>query len=162
MRKIYFLLLCFPFIFKNVSAQKATAAQHWADSVYNSLSDEERIGQLMIARLSSIDPKTKIITFLDSQVIALVKKYNIGGVCVFQGSPVRQAIMINALQAMAKTPILMSMDAEWGVGMRITDSVLPLPRQMMLGAVTDTNIVYQYGKIVAEQCKFKTKTPDPA
>ena len=75
MRKIYFLLLCFLFIFKNVSAQNITAAQQWADSVYNSLSDEERIGQLMIARLSSIDPKTKIITFLDSQVIALVKKY---------------------------------------------------------------------------------------
>ncbi len=147
------MLLCLPIVSANISAQVAAPAQHWADSVYNTLSDEQRIGQLMIARLSSIDPKTKQITFLDSQVTALVKQYNIGGICIFQGSPVRQANMINALQAIAKTPILMSMDAEWGVGMRITDSVLPLPRQMMLGAVTDPTIVYRYGKIVAEQCK---------
>jgi beta-N-acetylhexosaminidase len=48
---------------------------------------------------------------------------------------------------------MMCIDAEWGVGMRITDSVLPLPRQMMLGAMKDETIVYKYGKLVAEQCK---------
>ena len=47
----------------------------------------------------------------------------------------------------------MCIDAEWGVGMRMIDSVLPLPRQMMLGAVQDSNIAYQYGRIVAAQCK---------
>ena len=47
----------------------------------------------------------------------------------------------------------MCIDAEWGLGMRMTDSVLPLPRQMMLGAMKDASIVYQYGAIVAEQCK---------
>ncbi|MEI9957893.1 MAG: glycoside hydrolase family 3 N-terminal domain-containing protein [Ferruginibacter sp.] len=65
----------------------------------------------------------------------------------------KQANILNALQAQAKTPILMCIDAEWGVGMRMIDSVLPLPRQMMLGAVSDAGIAYQYGKIVAEQCK---------
>jgi beta-glucosidase-like glycosyl hydrolase len=60
---------------------------------------------------------------------------------------------MNKLQAVAKTPILMCIDAEWGVGMRMIDSVLPLPHQMMLGAVTDAYIPYKYGRLVGEQCK---------
>lgn len=128
-------------------------AKLWADITYNSLSKDERIAQLMIVRLSTIDSKTKAVTFYEDKVTALVKKYNIGGICVFQGSPVKQAVLINTLQAKAKTPLLMCIDAEWGVGMRITDSVLPLPKQMMLGAMQDATIVYKYGKLVAEQCK---------
>lgn len=107
----------------------------------------------MVARLSSIDAKTKKVIFYDTKVAALVKQYNIGGICLFQGSPEKQATILNSLQAIAKTPILMCIDAEWGLGMRMTDSVLPLPRQMMLGAMKDASIVYQYGAIVAEQCK---------
>jgi beta-N-acetylhexosaminidase len=129
------------------------AASAWADSVFKTMSKDEQIAQLMIVRLSSIDVKTKIITFYDEQVAGLIKKYNIGGVCVFQGNPVKQAGIINSLQAIARTPLLMCIDAEWGVGMRMTDSVLALPKQMMLGAVDDAAIAYQYGKIVAEQCK---------
>ena len=128
-------------------------ANSWTDSVYNSLSEDERIAQLMVVRLSSIDSKTKLITFFDDKVAGLVKQYNIGGICLFQGGPVKQALILNKLQAAAKTPILICIDGENGVGMRMTDSVLPLPRQMMLGAVQDTNIIYQYGKIAGEQCK---------
>ncbi|MBL0181246.1 MAG: serine hydrolase [Chitinophagaceae bacterium] len=130
-----------------------TAASRWADSVFKTLSPDEQIAQLMVVRLSTIDMRTKTVTFFDSLVAEQVKQYNIGGICLFQGSPVKQANIINGLQAMAKTPILMCIDAEWGVGMRMIDSVLPLPRQMMLGAVQDSNIAYQYGRIVAAQCK---------
>ncbi|MEQ1552977.1 MAG: glycoside hydrolase family 3 N-terminal domain-containing protein [Ferruginibacter sp.] len=132
---------------KNIPAQK------WADKTYAKLSKDERIAQLMVVRLSTIDSKTKVITFYEDQVASLIKKYNVGGICVFQGSPVKQAQIINKLQSKAKTPIMMCIDAEWGVGMRLTDSVLPLPKQMMLGAMKDETIVYNYGKLVAEQCK---------
>jgi beta-N-acetylhexosaminidase len=132
---------------------KNDAAKRWSDSVYKKLGKEERIAQLMVVRLSTIDSKTKVVTFLDDNVASLIKKYNIGGICVFQGSPVKQANIINQLQAKAKTPLMMCIDAEWGVGMRIIDSVLPLPRQMMLGAMKDETVVYRYGKLVAEQCK---------
>ncbi len=133
--------------------QNDKAAKRWADSVIKTLSNDERIAQLMVVRLSSIDLKTKTITFFDQQVTELVKKYNIGSICLFQGGPVKQATMMNDLQALAKTPIMMCIDAEWGVGMRMLDSVLPLPKQMMLGAMQDSSIVYRYGQIVAEQCK---------
>jgi beta-N-acetylhexosaminidase len=147
-----FLVLIIAILFQQISFAQS-AAQKWADSVYNSLNNDQRIAQLMVVRLSTIDTKTKTITFFDDQVSQLIKDYNIGGVCVFQGSPVKQANIINTLQAQAKTPLLMCIDAEWGVGMRMTDSVLPLPKQMMLGAMKDATIVYKYGQVVAEQCK---------
>ncbi len=136
-----------------VTFSQNSSAAKWTDSVFNTLSEDERIAQLMVVRLSTIDAKTKTVTFFDKQVSDLIKQYNIGGICIFQGSPVKQATIMNALQAQAKTPIMMCIDAEWGVGMRMTDSVIALPRQMMLGAVQDANIAYQYGKIVGEQCK---------
>jgi beta-glucosidase-like glycosyl hydrolase/CubicO group peptidase (beta-lactamase class C family) len=135
-----------------LSAQNSKATA-WTDSVYKTLNNDERIAQLMVVRLSTIDGKTKQVTFFDDQVSDLIKKYNIGGICLFQGSPVKQAEIMNKLQAQAKTPILMCIDAEWGVGMRMIDSVLPLPRQMMMGAMRDATVVYQYGKLVGEQCK---------
>ena len=58
-------------------------AKNWVDSVYKSLSKDERIAQLMVARLSSIDAKTKKVIFYDTKVAALVKQYNIGGICLF-------------------------------------------------------------------------------
>jgi beta-N-acetylhexosaminidase len=147
-------IICALIFAQSIFAQNKTDIENaWVNKQYAKFSKDERIAQLMIVRLSAIDSKTKVITFYDDKVAGLVKKYNIGGVCVFQGSPVKQAIMINKLQAMAKTPIMMCIDAEWGVGMRITDSVLPLPKQMMLGAMKDETIVYRYGKLVAEQCK---------
>ncbi|MGF2411748.1 glycoside hydrolase family 3 N-terminal domain-containing protein [Ferruginibacter sp.] len=152
MRKHYLLLLAI-ILFSKFSVAQNTAATNWADSVFKTLSEEERIAQLMVVRLSTYDGKAKKAIFFDSLVSDLIKRYNIGGICVFQGSPVKQANIINALQAQAKTPILMCIDAEWGVGMRMIDSVLPLPKQMMLGAVSDASIAYEYGKIVAEQCK---------
>lgn len=142
--------ICMMSALKGFSQQ---TAMQWADSVYAGLSNDERIAQLMVVRLSSYDAQNKKAIFYEDQVSALIKKYNVGGLCVFQGSPVQQAQIINRMQAMAKTPLLMCIDAEWGVGMRMIDSVLPLPRQMMMGAMQNRDVVYQYGRLVGEQCK---------
>lgn len=146
-----FLLACFS-VFMSVSllAQSNDAAQKWVDSVFNSLNDDQRIAQLMVLRVSSIGSKG--ITFYDQQVNDLITKYNIGGVCLFQGAPVKQANIINNFQKIAQTPVLVCIDAEWGLGMRY-DSVKPLNHQLMLGAMEDGSIMYQYGKLVGEQLK---------
>lgn len=133
-------------------ATKGQNASNWADSVMKTLSPDEKIAQLIMVRLSSIDSKTKTVTFYDSTVERDIRKFNIGGICLFQGAPVRQATLVNRLQSIAKTPILIAIDGENGVGMRL-DSVAGLPRMMMLGALRDTNLVYRYGSWVAEQCK---------
>lgn len=141
------ILCCFSFF---VKAQ--TSAERWVDSVFSSLSEEERIAQLIIVRLSTIDLKTNKVTYFDKEVEDYIRKYNIGGVIVFQGAPVKQAETINRIQAIAKTPVMISIDAEWGLGQRMFDSILLLPKQMMLGAMSDSSIVYKYGKVVAQQC----------
>jgi beta-N-acetylhexosaminidase len=146
-------LLILSFFVASESFAQQNAASRWVDSVFKTLSPDEQIAQLMVVRLSTIDLRTRTITFYDSLVTELIKKYNIGGICLFQGGPVKQATLLNGMQAMAKTPIMVCIDAEWGLGMRMLDSVLPLPKQMMMGAMTDSNIVYQYGRIVAAQCK---------
>ena len=90
----------------------------WADSVLASLTMEEKIAQLfVVAAYSDKGPRHK------ADIEHLVKSYNIGGILFFQGGPVRQAQLTNHYQSLAKTPIMISMDAEWGLAMRL-DSTL--------------------------------------
>lgn len=130
----------------------AQEGSRWVDSIMKSLSPDEKIAQLIMVRLSSIDLKTRTISYFDTTVERDIRKYNIGGICLFQGPPVKQVSLVNYFQSIAKTPILMAIDGENGVGMRV-DSVTPLPKMMMLGALKDSSIVYRYGKWVAEQCR---------
>src|SRR5690349_11690465 len=101
-------VLCFLFSF----SQKPPAANatKWVDSVFKSLNQDEKIAQLMVVRLSSIDLSTKRVTFYDKEVEEAIKKYNIGGICLFQGGPLRQASLINHYQQISKTPILITID----------------------------------------------------
>ena len=132
---------------------QAQEARKWADSILSSLSPDEKIAQLIMVRLSSIDTRTRTVSFYDTTVERDIKKYNIGGICLFQGGPVKQAVLVNYFQSIAKTPILIAIDGETGVGMRM-DSVANLPKMMMLGALRDSSVVYRYGQWVAEQCKL--------
>lgn len=121
--------------------------QKWVDSVYKKLNTDERIGQLFMVAAYSGGPKAN-----QDVIETLVKNHQIGGLIFMQGGPIRQANLTNKYQAMAQVPLLLSMDAEWGLGMRL-DSVMNLPRQMMIGATRDTNLMYQVGKAVAYQCR---------
>lgn len=146
MKKLLACLFLFSIILSKTSVAQ-TAAERWADSVFNSLSDDERIAQLMVIRAhSNLGPDHV------QKVSDLVKKYNVGGLCFFQGGPVRQANLTNMYQSMVKTPLLICIDAEWGLAMRL-DSLLPFPFQLSAGAVTDPALIYQMGHAIGEQCK---------
>lgn len=144
-RSLLFFLGCYPFLIHAQTPQQK--AKSWADSVLATLSKDQRIAQLMIIRAHS-----NLGTDHVKGVTDLIKKYNIGGLCFFQGGPVRQANLTNYYQSIAQTPLLITIDGEWGLGMRL-DSVMSLPRQLMLGAVPDAKLAYEYGKRIAEQCK---------
>ncbi len=128
------------------------SANQWVDSVFKTLTNDQKIGQLIIVRLSTGNAAKTEVVFHDKEVEEAVRTYNIGGICLFQGGPITQVNFINYFQSIAKTPLLISIDGENGVGMRM-DSVAFLPRQMMMGAVTDASLIYRYGKMVAEQCR---------
>jgi beta-N-acetylhexosaminidase len=128
-------------------AQEFKFKRRWIDSVYNSLSETERIGQLfMVAAYSGGDNANQ------PKIEQLVKSRQIGGVIFMQGTPEAQAKMTNKLQKMSKVKLLIGMDAEWGLGMRLT-GVKNFPKQMMLGATRDTALMYEMGSAIADQCK---------
>lgn len=130
-----------------VFVEKTNPRKHWVDSVYQSLSIEERIGQLFMVAAYSGGPKAN-----QEQIQQLIDKHQIGGLIFMQGGPVRQALLTNQYQQSAQVPLLIAMDAEWGLGMRL-DSVLNFPRQMMMGATRDTALMYQMGMAIAYQCR---------
>lgn len=146
MKKILLLLFVFTSLQFTLDAQ-TRAEKKWIKQQFKSLSLDEKIAQLMVLRAHSNWDAKKI-----DSLAALIKQYNVGGLCFFQGGPVRQAIQTNNYQQIAKTPILITIDAEWGVGMRL-DSVEMFPRQLSLGAMPDHRLVYQMGAAIAAQCK---------
>ncbi len=120
---------------------------HWADSVFKTLTSEERIAQLfMVAAYSNKD-----ITHV-KEIKKLVEKYKIGGLIFFQGGPLRQAKLTNTYQSLSKVPLFIAIDAEWGLAMRL-DSTTKFPRQMTLGAIQNDTLIYTMGAEIARQCK---------
>ena len=119
----------------------------WVDSVFSSLDDNEKIAQLMVIRAHSNLGADHV-----ARVTEDIRKYNVGGLCFFQGGPVRQADLTNFYQGIAKTPLMITIDGEWGLGMRL-DSVTKYPYQLTLGAVNDENLIYRTGLAIGEQCK---------
>lgn len=127
-------------------AQKMSEKK-WVRKQFSALNMDEKIGQLMVLRAHSEWKQDKIDSLSN-----LIQKYNVGGLCFFQGGPVRQALQTNHYQSIAKTPLFITIDAEWGVGMRL-DSVDVFPRQLSMGAFASNNLVYQMGAAIAAQCK---------
>lgn len=125
----------------------AAAQKHWVDSVFSALSFDERLGQLfMVAAYSASDEKHF------KEIDKLVRDYDIGGLIFFQGGPIRQANLTNRFQGLAKTPLFIAIDGEWGLGMRL-DSVVSYPKQITLGAIQDNRYIYNMGAEIARQMK---------
>jgi beta-glucosidase-like glycosyl hydrolase/CubicO group peptidase (beta-lactamase class C family) len=119
----------------------------WVDSVFKSLTPSQRLAQLfMIAAYSNRDLKHV------REIKELIEKYQIGGLIWMQGGPVRQSQLANYYQSISKTPLFYSIDAEWGLSMRL-DSTPRYPRQMTLGAIQNDSLIYYMGKQIAKECK---------
>ena len=119
----------------------------WVDSVFKTLSLDEKIAQMfMIAAYSNKGSNH------EEELIKVITKHKVGGIIFFQGGPERQVDMVNRFQEASEVPLLVAMDAEWGLGMRL-DSTLSYPRQMMLGAIQDDSLIYFMGRDIAIQLK---------
>ncbi|MGB0949220.1 MAG: glycoside hydrolase family 3 protein, partial [Marinirhabdus sp.] len=121
--------------------------QKWVDSIYGNMSLQEKVGQLFMAAVFSSDPKPKT-----DRIKNLIAQQYIGGVIFSKGGPKRQARLNNEFQSLSKIPLLVAMDAEWGLAMRL-DSTYAFPWNMTLGAVQDNTLVEKIGKRIGEHCK---------
>ena len=140
------LLGCFVLALSVAQCFAQDAESRWVDSVYNSLTLEQRVGQLICMRANQPDKP------FYEDVAKYIKKYNIGGVCFFRADAEAQVKKTNEWQALAQTPLMVSIDAEWGLAMRV-NKTLAYPYQMTLGAVADDQLIYEMGQQVAEQCQ---------
>ncbi len=128
-----------PEITKGVFAQ--------AEKTLSTMTVDEKIGQLfMVAVWSEWQEKTL------SRIYSEAEQYHIGGVCFFAGSAFSQVEITNKLNEIAKIPMLVGVDGEWGLGMRVTDA-FQFPYAMNVGAVSDSSLVYEMGKQIGEHCR---------
>ena len=120
----------------------------WVDSVYESLTIEERIAQLIMVPAWSNKGSAH-----EAEIRRLVEKYKIGGIAFFQGGPGRMMNLVNDYQRRSKIPLLMGIDAEWGLAMRL-DSTIRFPFQMALGAIQNDSLIFEMGKEIGRQLRI--------
>lgn len=141
------LFILLTFFFTPLKAQSLSETA-WVDSVYRSLDEMQRLGQLFMIRANS-----KYDAGEEAAVSHLIQNYYVGGICFFQGSPEHQLELTNRYQNFAKVPLFISIDAEWGLNMRLKGSTIAYPKQLMLGAIQDNALIYRFGQTVAAECK---------
>ena len=120
---------------------------HWVDSVFDAMSSDERLGQLFMV---IADPKSDNLNM--QKLLRYVNEVKIGGILFHKGNPVTQAEVTNRLQKASRIPMLVSLDGEWGLSMRLSGTTR-FPKNMMLGAIENNALITEYGKEVARQCK---------
>ena len=123
-----------------------TDEDRWVDSVYNSLTAEQRVGQLINVRANL--PNKPCFT----EIQQLINEYNIGGVTFFRTDAQKLLMQANEWQSSAQTPMMVGIDGEWGLGMRLNDG-MSYPFQMTLGAIQNQELIGVMGQQIAEQCR---------
>ena len=120
---------------------------HWVDSVFRKMTPEERIGQLIfVAAYSDRGPKEEV------KITDLIKKYHIGGLIFFKGTPKKQVLLTNFYQSQSKVPLFIAMDAEWGLHMRLKHTI-HYPYQMALGAIKNDSLIYAMGLEIGRELR---------
>jgi beta-glucosidase-like glycosyl hydrolase/CubicO group peptidase (beta-lactamase class C family) len=120
---------------------------NWADSILKTMTPDERTAQLFMVAAYSNQGEKHV-----AKIERLVAQNKIGGLIFMQGGPLRQAELINRYQKKSKVPLMVSIDGEWGLAMRL-DSTVKYPWQMTLGAIQDEQLIYEMGVDIGEQCK---------
>ncbi|WP_238749099.1 glycoside hydrolase family 3 N-terminal domain-containing protein [Neolewinella maritima] len=135
-------------VYRGDLSQLTTTEQRWVDSVYTSMSEDERLGQLFMIRAHS-----DLGADHEASVERQIKEYHVGGLCFFQGTPEKQLQLTNRYQGMSELPMMVSMDAEWGLGMRLPDQTISYPKQLALGAIRNNQLIYDMGAEIARQMR---------
>ena len=119
----------------------------WVDSVFNSLSREEKIGQLIWIDAHANNDIGQTIRLNDA-----IKKFGAGGIIFSDGQAERLADMINYFQQISKVPLLIAEDCELRPGIRL-EGIERLPDWITLGAIQDDSLIYQMSIEVSKQFK---------
>lgn len=119
----------------------------WAEVTLKHMSVEEKIGQLFVVPACPLRNDNHY-----SDLLLAIEKYHIGGVIVKASDVSTQVSFLNTLQNISKNPLLVCMDGENGIGMRVTDGI-SFPLNLTLGAIEDDDLLFELGKVIGAHCK---------
>ena len=153
MRRIFVVIavLCVGFVngqsIDPLVTSDAKAQKKWVNNILEKMTIDEKIGQLlMVQAYSNLDEKhEKVIT-------DMIQKYHAGNLIFMQGTPEKQALLNNKYQELSKIPLMIGFDGEWGLDMRLKNA-FRYPWNMTLGAVTNNDLIEDFGARVGEHCK---------
>jgi beta-N-acetylhexosaminidase len=131
---------------KNISQEDLKKANQWVDKTYKSLSQDEKLGQLFIVALYTNRGEDEI-----NRIRNIVNNDKIGGLILMQDDAAREINLVNEFQQKSKIPLMIGMDAEWGLFQRIA-TAHKFPWAMTLGAIRDKNLIEQMSAKIAEDC----------
>lgn len=122
-------------------------SRHYADSLLDTLNTEERISQLFMLDVHPTKGEAHL-----AQMEELIKSFKPGGIVIFKSDFKDLTRTINRLQAASEQPLLVAIDGEWGLNMRVPQ-VHRFPYNMTLGAIEDDQLIFQMGKLMGLQLK---------
>ena len=146
----------FILIFANLSAQYfpknapknlEQKAEKYADSLYQQLPLDEKIGQLYIVALYNNRGEEEI-----QKIRNLVEKEKIGGLILMQDNAEKHIQLLNEFQGKSKVKMMIGIDGEWGLFQRFP-AAHKFPWAMTLGAIQDNSLIYEMTSKIAEDCK---------
>ena len=146
----------FILIFANLSAQYfpknapknlEQKAEKYADSLYQQLSLDEKIGQLYIVALYNNRGEEEI-----QKIRNLVEKEKIGGLILMQDNAEKHIQLLNEFQGKSRIKMMIGIDGEWGLFQRFP-AAHKFPWAMTLGAIQDNSLIYEMTSKIAEDCK---------
>ncbi len=121
--------------------------RQWVDSILNKMNLKERIGQLFIYTIAPQQNKAN-----RDLLRKVVNDYKVGGLLFSGGLIENQVVLTNEAQKMADIPLMITFDGEWGLSMRLRGTPV-FPRNMVLGCIQDNELLYEYGREMARQCR---------
>jgi beta-N-acetylhexosaminidase len=130
----------------NLSKEDVKKANQWVDKTYKNLSQDEKLGQLFIVALYTNKGENEINT-----VRNIVTNDKIGGLILMQDDAAREINLVNEFQQKSKVPLMIGMDAEWGIHQRIA-TAHKFPWAMTLGAIQDKSLIEQMAAKIAADC----------
>ena len=151
-KKIIFIVALFTSVLQAqhidpLLTEDAEAQKIWVDSILNSMSIDEKIGQFfMVQAYSNKDEKH------EQEITEMIEKYHVGNLIFMQGTPEKQVVLNNKYQALSKVPLLIGFDGEWGLDMRLQNTYR-FPWNMTLGAIQDNQFIEKFGEHVGKHCK---------
>lgn len=145
---ILILLLCF----SSVYAPPSAAPNHkhtgtWAQNTFDAMTVDERLAQLFMIEVRPTYGAKHL-----SNVEQMIKEHQVGGIIFFKGNPTEQVQLTNKYQNLSKTKMLVAIDGEWGLAMRLSNTI-SYPYQLGLGGIQDESVIYEMGMEIGRQCK---------